>query len=136
MGEIFNEIRQLVDALERADRELAQANNLNLVDSQALGLLNNLGPMQPKDLAAHMGYTTGGITTVIDRLVEKGHAVRGPHPFDKRKVVVRSLHRQKWDVEDALEKDLAGLMDADLRLVREALSSLADLIRLATSKIV
>lgn len=43
----------------------------------------------PSDLARGLHVTTGAMTALLDRLVERGHLVREPHPTDRRRVALR-----------------------------------------------
>ena len=74
--EVIRELRALSSEMDGLDQAVADRFGLNRTDMRCVEILRRLGPMQPKDLAEAMGYTTGGITTVIDRLEESGHAMR------------------------------------------------------------
>jgi DNA-binding MarR family transcriptional regulator len=41
---------------------------LNRTDMRGLDLIGQAGPLAPTELVRLLGFTTGGITTVIDRL--------------------------------------------------------------------
>jgi DNA-binding MarR family transcriptional regulator len=86
--EVIVEMRALGTEMDGLDQAVADRFRLNRTDMRCVDILRQLGPMQPKDLAEAMGYTTGGITTVIDRLEESGYAIRRPDPYDRRKVLV------------------------------------------------
>src|SRR5262249_11265327 len=49
-----------------------------------------LGPLSPTDLARRMGFTTGGITTVIDRLERAGYVRRAPDLDDRRRLLLEA----------------------------------------------
>lgn len=57
-------------------------------DMRALYFLNVEPNATPKRVAAHMGLTTGAVTTLVDRLVDGGFAVRTPNPQDRRSVLL------------------------------------------------
>jgi DNA-binding MarR family transcriptional regulator len=86
--EVIAEMRTLASEMDGLDQAVADRFGLNRTDMRCVDILRRLGPMQPKDLAEAMGYTTGGITTVIDRLEESGYAIRRPDRYDRRKVLV------------------------------------------------
>jgi MarR family len=88
--EVIVEMRALASEMDGLDQAVADRYGLNRTDMRCADMLRRLGPMQPKDLAEAMGYTTGGITTVIDRLEESGYAIRQPDRYDRRKVLVEA----------------------------------------------
>ncbi|MER7796598.1 MarR family transcriptional regulator [Microbacterium sp. NPDC096154] len=49
--------------------------------------------VRPVDLARHLHISTASVTTLVDRLVRDGHALREPHPTDRRtQIVVPTKH--------------------------------------------
>ena len=59
----------------------------------AVMLLGDLGELTPKQLADHLGITTGSATAMIDRLETAGLLVRNPHPRDRRSLLLRLTAR-------------------------------------------
>jgi DNA-binding MarR family transcriptional regulator len=55
----------------------------------ALSAIEQLGEPKMSALAAHLGLTPGGATTLLDRLVGHGQVERLPAAHDRRCVVVR-----------------------------------------------
>src|SRR5215472_2809960 len=88
--EVIAAMRALASEMDGLDQAVADRYGINRTDMRCVEMLRRLGPMQPKDLAEAMGYTTGGITTVIDRLEESGYATRQPDRYDRRKVLVEA----------------------------------------------
>ena len=86
--EILNEVRALVSALEEFDRQNAAAHGINVADMRCIELLARIGTMQPKDIATALGYTSGGITAVIDRLEAQGYVLRKGTAADHRCTLV------------------------------------------------
>lgn len=60
-------------------------------DLQAMQLLMNSGELTPTQLAERLHLSAAAVTTVIDRLVHRGHAERVPHPGDRRRTLIRPL---------------------------------------------
>lgn len=60
-------------------------------DLQAMQLLMNSGELTPTQLAQRLHLSTAAVTTVIDRLVQRGHAERVPHPGDRRRTLIRPI---------------------------------------------
>lgn len=46
------------------------------------------GPLTPNEINAHLHLTSGSVTSLVDRLEQRGLVTRGPHPTDRRKVLV------------------------------------------------
>jgi DNA-binding MarR family transcriptional regulator len=55
---------------------------------EVLGTLVARGPLSAGDIAHRTGLTSGAVTRLIDRLVERGTVRRRPDPEDRRRVLV------------------------------------------------
>ena len=128
MQEVISEMRNLGAEMDGLDQAVADRFGLNRTDMRCVEILRRLGPMQPKDLAEAMGYTTGGITTVIDRLEESGHALRRQDRYDRRKVLVEptALAGKQGGaifggLIKAFEELIAETPDTDLIVIRDFL---------------
>ena len=67
---------------------VAQSMGLDPSAYKALFLLSRLGPLSAGEIARETGLATASVTDLIDRLVAKGYVSRGPHPTDRRRIVV------------------------------------------------
>lgn len=134
------ELRALQSANDRLDQIAAKLYGLNRTDLQALEVIGRTGGISPSDLARSVGLTTGGTTTVVDRLERAGYARRSGDHRDRRKVVVQptALTRDRDEttfgpLRDTMaqvagryrEQDLALILDF-LRRSRAATASLGD----------
>jgi DNA-binding MarR family transcriptional regulator len=126
--EVIAEMRTLASEMDGLDQAVADRFGLNRTDMRCVDILRRLGPLQPKDLAEAMGYTTGGITTVIDRLEESGYAIRRPDRYDRRKVLVEPTAlagKQGGAIYNPLVKTFEELIDEtperDLTVIRDFL---------------
>jgi DNA-binding MarR family transcriptional regulator len=81
-------LRAVATQIDRLDQLSADQFGLNRTDQRALDLISGLGPLTATALASALGLTTGGITTVIDRLEQAGYAQRRADPADRRRVLV------------------------------------------------
>ena len=70
------------------DQLAAARFGLNGTDSRALEIVSRTGPLSAKRLADALGMTTGGVTTVIDRLEKAGYAQRRRDAGDRRQVLI------------------------------------------------
>jgi DNA-binding MarR family transcriptional regulator len=82
-------LRALSTEIDRLDGLAADRFGLNRTDLRALDLIASAGSLAPTALARGLGYTTGGVTTVIDRLEAAGYVRREPDPADRRRLVLR-----------------------------------------------
>jgi DNA-binding MarR family transcriptional regulator len=67
---------------------VAQSMGLDPSAYKTLFLLGRLGPLSAGEIAKETGLATASVTDLIDRLVAKGYVSRGPHPTDRRRIVV------------------------------------------------
>ena len=74
--------------IDRLDGLAATEFGLNRTDLRALDLIRRAGAPAPTALADALGFTTGGVTTVIDRLERAGYVRRQQDPADRRRVVL------------------------------------------------
>jgi len=82
-------LRQLVIAMARSDRKIADSVGLNTSDLMCVGFIQSAaGPVTPKMLSDYVGMSTGSTTALIDRLERRGLLVRQRHPSDRRGVVL------------------------------------------------
>ena len=86
--DVVTSLRELSSQLDRLDEAAAAQYGLSRTDMRALDILGREGPLAPTDLAHRVGFTTGGITTVIDRLERTGYVVRRPDGSDRRRLLI------------------------------------------------
>lgn len=111
-------LRALSAEVDRLDDQAAGRFGVNRTDLRCLELLSSAGPLAPTTLADALGFTTGGMTTVIDRLERAGYARRRPDPRDRRKLLV-----EPTDLLAAREREIFGEL---LRSTRELIASYSD----------
>jgi DNA-binding MarR family transcriptional regulator len=106
-------IRSNADQSARLDLLGAARFGVNRTDARAIELLARLGPMTAKQLAGHLGMTTGGVTTVIDRLEKAGYVRRRHDLKDRRRVLLETT-----DLQSRREREIFGdLVEGTLRVV-------------------
>jgi DNA-binding MarR family transcriptional regulator len=87
-ADVQAELRGLSTEIDRLDGIAADRFGLNRTDLRALDLIRTSGVIAPTELARALGFTTGGVTTVIDRLERAGFLRRTPDPADRRRLVL------------------------------------------------
>jgi DNA-binding MarR family transcriptional regulator len=133
-AEVIASLRALGSEMDRLDEVAAQLYGLNRTDMRALDVIGRSGPLAPSELARSLGFTTGGITTVLDRLERAGYVRRRPDPTDRRRLLVEvteATTKRDQAVFGGLIRatvDFArGYSDDDLNLVLRFLDGTRDL---------
>jgi DNA-binding MarR family transcriptional regulator len=89
-GQVAASLRALSTEIDRLDQAAADQYGLNRTDMRALDIVGQAGPLAPTALARRLGFTTGGVTSVLDRLERAGYVRRRPDPGDRRRQVVET----------------------------------------------
>jgi DNA-binding MarR family transcriptional regulator len=67
---------------------LAHAADISATDLDALEHLEADGPLTQRQLGERLSLTSGAITMLVDRLERLGLVRRGPHPTDRRYILL------------------------------------------------
>ncbi|WP_073391298.1 MarR family winged helix-turn-helix transcriptional regulator [Jatrophihabitans endophyticus] len=101
----------------------------------ALDRLRREGPLRVSELAAREAMTQPGVTILVNRLSDAGHAERLPDPTDRRATLVRItaagedvLTRREAARAEVLRARLAELSDTDRTLLTAALPAIERLV--------
>src|ERR1700740_798874 len=87
-AQVTGSLRALSTEMDRLDPAAADLYGLNRTDMRALEIVGRAGPLTPTDLARLLGFTTGGVTTVLDRLERADYIRRRPASGDRRRLLV------------------------------------------------
>jgi DNA-binding MarR family transcriptional regulator len=111
-----------------ARHRAAFARSLGLTDVEVLALihLREQGPLAPSQIAALLDLSSGGATSLVQRLELAGLVARHPHPTDRRSTLIRLSERAAAPLDDAQSPLMDGL--------EQAISPLAETERLAVLK--
>jgi DNA-binding MarR family transcriptional regulator len=132
---ISADLREISAESDQIGRLFAAAHRLRPTDFRALlhiMVAETAGrPMTSGDLSQRMGLSGGGITYLVDRLIESGHVRRDSHPEDRRKVILRysesglETARSFFNPLRMLTQvELNGLPDADLAAAHRVFTAL------------
>jgi DNA-binding MarR family transcriptional regulator len=100
--------------MDRLDDAASRRYGLNRTDMRALEIVSRVGAIAPSDLARMMDFTTGGVTTVIDRLEKAGYVTRRPAGSDRRRLIVEATKTTATKDKQVY----AGLFQATGKFVR------------------
>jgi len=89
-AQVTGSLRALSTEIDRLDQAAADRYGLNRTVMRALDIISAAAPLAPTDLARLLGFTTGGVTTVLDRLEHAGYIRRTPDPADRRRLAVQT----------------------------------------------
>jgi DNA-binding MarR family transcriptional regulator len=140
LGQVAGNLRALSTEIDRLDQAAADRYGLNRTDMRALDITGRAGPLAPTELARLLGFTTGGVTTVLDRLERAGYIRRQPDPDDRRRQVVQiteataardqevfgGLIRQTSDLLATYTDDQLAVIDDFLDRTRQLTAAYAD----------
>lgn len=87
--ELGEATRRLDLAMVRLNAAVARRLDLSPAELMAITHVNAAGTLGPSELAHRIDVTTGAVTALVDRLTERGHLERRPHPSDRRKLLVQ-----------------------------------------------
>ena len=73
---------------DRMRASLAHAADISATDLDALEHLEADGPLTQRQLGERLSLTSGAITMLVDRLEHLGLVRRGPHPTDRRYILL------------------------------------------------
>jgi DNA-binding MarR family transcriptional regulator len=134
---------RLIPALERATHTVAlwierAFADLRLTQAEAhvLAALSDLAPCSINDLHHRFGHKRSTLTSLLDRLEERGWARRAAHPVSRRLVQVelteegRLVADRMWRAVHELEARLLTHLDkADMAAFARVLSALEEELR-------
>ena len=131
--EAMEAVRAFTESMDRMHGGVRDDMDMNATDVAALRMLvvrERRGEwVSPHEIARHLSISTASTTKLLDRLSERGHVERRPHPHDGRSriVVLTDLARREFTahfghrmrrMRDAME----DFDDGELRAVIRFLS--------------
>ena len=106
----YIEVRRSAEAAARAELRLSET------EVRALLRIRENPGIRPSELRDHLGVTSAGVTTLVDRLVERGLLRRELDTDDRR---VNHIHLEvdldamPWSQLDRFARDLDEAVDAE-----------------------
>lgn len=87
--EAMSDYQAAEQAMRRRTRESMRMGEADLRALRFLLRRESEGrPVTPADLASALGIKSSSVTVMLDRLTASGHVRRGPHPTDRRSLVI------------------------------------------------
>jgi DNA-binding MarR family transcriptional regulator len=88
---------------DRMRAALVRRLGITATDLDALEHLEADGPLTQRELADRLALTSGAVTMLVDRLEAAGWVRRGPHPSDRRYVLLALTGEALAGAPDALD---------------------------------
>jgi MarR family transcriptional regulator, organic hydroperoxide resistance regulator len=133
-GEIVGAVSALIRAEHRHAAFVSQAMELPLADMLALYHLAN-EPLSASALGDRLGLTSGSITALVDRLVDRNLAKRTKHATDRRVVLIemtKTGHNQSWKL---LQNFIGGVIELSQSIPANEQVAVANFLRSLTGLI-
>ena len=111
-------LRRILRATEFNARNLARATGLTPSQLIVLNMIDHLGDATPTDLARNASLTLATMTTLVDKLEDRGFITRRRDEADRRRMLIR--------ITKAGKKTLAQSPDALQQQFQKRFEALAD----------
>ena len=84
----FDKVFELASVVSESMQRDLSGRGLTTSKAEVLHVLNLRGPLVQRELSQLLRRTPRHVTSLIDSLAEQGWVTRGPHPTDRRAVLV------------------------------------------------
>ena len=101
-NEVAGGLQRFGLARDRMRAALARRAGISETDLDALEHLEADGPLTQRELGERLSITSGAVTMLIDRLERAGWVRRGPHPTDRRSVLLQLTVKAEEEVPAGL----------------------------------
>jgi DNA-binding MarR family transcriptional regulator len=88
-SDLSEAVRRLDISLTDLHIALSRRLRVSQAELMAITHVATAGTLGPSELAHRIDVTTGAVTALLDRLTERGHLERHPHPSDRRRLLVQ-----------------------------------------------
>ncbi len=120
------DIRYLIAFSMLANEQIARTMGINVVDQQALGLMELAGrPLAAGEIAALVHLPSSTVTRVIDRLSAAGFVTRSADPTDRRKVIVEVNRAKLATFFGDYAEHVDNMVDVNAGFTEEELQTVA-----------
>jgi DNA-binding MarR family transcriptional regulator len=109
INEIIKVCRLYHAAIMIHQNKIAKQFKLNLSDMRTLEILMELGPVSPGHIGRYIGLLPGSVSTLLNRLKQKGVITRTRDSLDQRRVIVQisaAMHTELTTFYDLLNNEI------------------------------
>jgi len=134
--------RENSDATVLFHAAVASYLGLHPTDYKVLGIIEQRGALNAREISEHTGLAPASVTDLIDRLERKGYVQRAPDPHDRR--CIRVTPAEQWlaaprSLLESTRRSVARLFerysDSELRVIADFLARNAERLRAETKKL-
>jgi DNA-binding MarR family transcriptional regulator len=127
--------RELSAAAVMFHSAVAAARGLSATEEKALDVLMREGPLTHAELSRRTGLAPASVTGLLDRLERKGYAERGPHPEDRRRILVAAKAEHVFaEMSPLFEHWVGSLVELYGEYSDDELRTLADFMHKAAER--
>jgi len=116
LQELIQVNRAYQSAVEKMDEAFCRLLGVNRTDGRCLDVIDQRPGLTAGELATAVGLSPGAVTTVLDRLEERGFVTRSRDPDDRRRVTLEltpDAKRRAWEAYGPLG-EMGGPMIGEL----------------------
>jgi len=124
LGELIQVNRAYQSAVEKMDEAFCKLLGVNRTDGRCLDIIDQSPGLTAGELATAVGLSPGAVTTVLDRLEERGLVKRTRDAGDRRRVTLEltdDARRRAWEAYGPLGQmggpAIGEISDRDLRAI-------------------
>ncbi len=116
INQLCHQLVEFYDKISSWEHTVVKESELSLPQMHTIETLGHHGSLRMKELASHMGITTGTLTVMIDRLEKMNMVSRLPNAEDKRSFLITLTDEGKEHFEQhhKLHEELTNDMISDL----------------------
>ncbi len=133
--QVLIELRRILRATQLGARTLARESGMTTSQLVVLQILNSQGEMTARQIAESMHLTQATVTTLLDRLQDRGWITRRRGEQDRRRVYVqlsdegrRQLERTPESLQERFLGQFTGLQAWEQSMILAALQRVAHLL--------
>ncbi|MBF4459238.1 MULTISPECIES: MarR family winged helix-turn-helix transcriptional regulator [unclassified Pseudoclavibacter] len=109
-------LTEYADARSASQNDARRSLGIGEMDARALAYLKENPGARPSALRAHLGLTSAGVSTLCDRLIERGTIHRDTDPSDRRAsllTVMVDLAAEPWNRLGEFDRGIASAIAAE-----------------------
>ena len=136
MADLHGALRRYLDARNSSLTAARQTLKVNELDARAILFIADRPGIRPGELRDYLGVTSAGVTTLVDRLVERGIVRRDVDETDRRVTHITltiDLRSEPWSAltqfDHEFERAVTARNDSDSARFSELLDSLTAQVR-------
>jgi DNA-binding MarR family transcriptional regulator len=129
IADVAAEMPRHAGAARRFHIAMSHQIGLGPADLACVSLLATEGPSSPSWLAEHLGFTTGAMTKMLDRLQRSGYVTRSADPHDRRRIIVTAVPAALADLAWRYDGMGKRMNDAVARYSASELAAILDFMR-------